>query len=422
MHVRLLRMNAEAVDLSAHRAAMNLRDSLAKGEKGDIHPTVSNIIAILRHDTALRGILTFNEFTYEQLVTRAPPVPDEDAAPLPGPYPRLWEPADVSLIHAYIQRNYIARATAQAVDSAMTAVVRMQSYHPVRDWLSTLQWDGIPRLDKWLSKTFGAAPSPYTSAVGTKTLVAAVRRVKQPGCKFDYMPVFEGLQGIGKSKAMQALFGSDWFSDSIHHDLGHKDAALSLIGHWCVEMAEIDQLIRNEVETIKGFLSRSVDRYRPPFGRSVVARPRQGIMVGTTNQDDYLRDSTGNRRFWPVQCAFVDIDWLTMSRDQLWAEAVVYEAGDINLWLDEDEVQIEATELQSLRLMEDVWEEKIADGLLGRSTVSIPEILENILSIPTKDHDKRGQMRVASILRRQGWLRQLRWGEGKPGRVWTKGG
>ena len=134
MHVRLLRMNAEAVDLSAHRAAMNLRDSLAKGEKGDIHPTVSNIIAILRHDTALRGILTFNEFTYEQLVTRAPPVPDEDAAPLPGPYPRLWEPADVSLIHAYIQRNYIARATAQAVDSAMTAVVRMQSYHPRAAW------------------------------------------------------------------------------------------------------------------------------------------------------------------------------------------------------------------------------------------------------------------------------------------------
>lgn len=414
------------VDLATVRAMKVLRDNLAKSDKGKILPTVANLIAILRHDPSLENMLLYNDFSFDLLIGHPPPLPDDQAPSLPGPYPRNWTSADTSLIHAYVQRVWTPAAKQDGIKSAMGAVAMMRSIHPVREWLDTLRWDGKPRLDTWLVSAFGAADTPYHAEVGAKFLIAAVRRVRHPGCKFDFMPVFEGAQGIGKSTALAALFGEQWFSDSIPHDLNNKDAPMALLGVWCLEMAEIEQLIRGEIETIKAFLSRQTDKYRPPYGAGVVSRPRHGVLAGTTNATEYLRDSTGNRRFWPIPCEFADPEWLRSNRAQIWAEAAAREASNEVIWLANDETQADAREHQSRRMLEDVWQVRIEEYIASRppslpnlpTSITVPDILSGPLQIPTKDQDKRSQMRVASILRQLRWERRLQRDGDTVGRKW----
>ena len=197
-----------------------------------------------------------------------------------------------------------------------------------------LQWDGKPRIDHWLVNTFDCDNTDYHRAVSAKFLIASVRRVMHPGCKFDHMMILEGFQGLGKSTVLRKLFGDDNFTDQIPDDLKSKDASMSLMGVWCLEFSEIDHLIRSEVEVIKAFLSRQIERFRPPYGRGFIDRPRQIVMVGTTNLDDYLKDSTGNRRFWPVSCKTASVEFIEANRDQLWAEAVYREKIKETIWLE----------------------------------------------------------------------------------------
>ena len=376
---------------------------LAKTDKGAPLPTLSNVLIILRHDPVLAGIVTLNEFAYETAITRAPPAPDTDAPLLPGPYPRPWTEADEALILAYIQRRWMAKASDKALSAAMNAEAAMRGFHPVREWLDSLEWDGHKRLDTWLIRAFGCTDDNYHRDVAAKFLIAAVRRIRQPGCKFDFMPVFEGDQGIGKSTVIKTLFSPEWFSDSMPRDLGHKDAAIGLLGIWCVEMAEIDTLIRSEVETIKAFLSRGTDKYRPPYGKRDVIRDRQGVICGTTNAKDYLRDTTGNRRFWPIPCSFANVEWIADNREQLWAEAVIAEKTGEPIWLEDAEVQTVAQSAQEDRIAEDTWHEKIAVYILGRTQISTSELLVYCLDIPVKDHERRLLLRVAAILRQLDW-------------------
>ena len=200
-------------------------------------------------------------------------------------------------------------------------------------------------------------------------LIAAVRRVWQPGCKYDELVVLEGDQGIGKSPAIKILFGADWFTDQISH-LSSKDAAIDLRGKWCVELAEIEHIIRAEVETVKAFLSRAIDHYRPPYGRAAIDVPRQSVLIGTTNATEYLRDATGNRRVWPVKClsavgSGADLDWLRANRDQLWAEATQREANAETIWLDDVATNTVAIQAQAARLAEDPWQDKVRDYIQG---------------------------------------------------------
>ena len=412
-------MTEPVVNLADIRAAQSLDAMLAKNDKGAPLNTVGNIIAVLRHDPALAGLMSYNEFTYESAILRAPPVPDDDAAPLDGPYPRQWTDADVALLFAYVQRRWISRATEGALRSAMAAEGAMRGFHPVREWLATLIWDGIGRLDSWLTAAFGVEKSDYHTDVGAKTLIAAVRRVRQPGCKFDFMVILEGGQGIGKSTALVILFTDKWFSDSLIHDLSNKDAAIGLCGVWCVEMSEIGQMARSADEAIKAFVARRVDKYRPPFGRSDVTRPRQCVLIGTTNRTDYLRDDSGNRRYWPVACLSVDLVWLAANREQLWAEAATREAAGESIWLDDGETQQAAESEQDGRLEPDSWEDVIVPKLEYRTTILMSEILTDILKIPVAQQDRRQELRVGRILRKQKWERSVMKKDGKPMRAWT---
>lgn len=410
---------AKVIDMSAARSERSLswQGRLGKNTDGAPLPTIANAMILFANDPALVGLLAYDAFRSEHLITRPAPAIEDGASALPGPYPRSWGAEDVAIVQSYFQRLWSPKFARATVEDAMLASAALARFHPVVDWLDGLVWDGTPRVDTWLVQAFGARDTPYHRAVGAKFMIAAVRRLREPGCKFDHMPVLEGNQGIGKSRTIKALFGASYFSDAIPSDLTSKDAAMALLGVWCLEFAEIEHLIRAEVETIKAFLSRSVDRYRPPYGRSYVERPRQGVLIGTTNSDDYLRDATGNRRIWPVRCKTADDAWVERNREQLWAEAAIREATDEPIWLDDGAVQEAANTAQSYRMTEDVWSDAIASWLTGRPEVKVADILTDCLYVPRERQGKAHEMRVGSILKQMGWRRVVVW-RGSAIRIW----
>lgn len=387
-------------------AQLNWVGRLIKNSEGGVLPTISNALVLMANDPALIGLLSFNAFTSQPLITRAPPIPEDGAPQLPGPYPRSWGPEDVIFIQGYMQRIWSQKFTRMTIEDAMVAESSIRRFHPICDWLEGLVWDGNPRIDDWLTSAFEAPKTAMNRAVGAKFLIASVRRIKNPGTKFDHMMVLEGKQGIGKSTAIKELFTAPWFSDSIPPDLNSKDAAMALLGVWCLEFAEIEQLIKADVETIKAFLSRSVDRYRPPYGKVYIDRPRQGVLIGTTNSDDYLRDTSGNRRIWPVKCFAANSAWVTENREQLWAEAAAREATGETIWLDDEEVMAEAVDLQSDRMIQDVWHLKISEWLGSRIETTVSDVLENALNVPPERMNKSAEMRVGSVLRALGWSKK----------------
>jgi predicted P-loop ATPase len=219
-------------------------------------------------------------------------------------------------------------AAKAVVGKAIQTVARDRPFHPIREYFERLKWDGRPRIDTWLPTYLGAAISDYHHAVGAKFLIGAVARVFQPGCKNDCCLVLEGPQGIMKSTALKVL-ADPWFTDEIA-DLGSKDSSMQVHGVLLVEIAELDAMQKSEVSRIKAFMSRPVDRYRPPYAKYLVEAPRESVFAGSVNPGvKYLKDETGARRFWPVQCGLVDIQKLGRDKDLLWAEAVVrLKAGD----------------------------------------------------------------------------------------------
>lgn len=391
-------------------------EGLQRDYNGNILATMANALVILAEDVRLSNLLAYDEFAERYLLLRAPPVAFEGHASAAGPYPRAWRPEDVSLLLAYMQRIWSHKFSMPTIEAAMPVEATRNRYHPVRDWLASLRWDGKPRIDAWLKRAFGCPDDLYHQMAGAKMLIASVARIRRPGCKFDHTPVFEGLQGIGKSSALRELYGEDWFSDAMPDDLAGKDAAMALHGVWCLEMAELQQIIRSEPAAVKAFLTRQVDRFRPPYGKTYIDRPRQTILVGTTNDDEWLTDSTGNRRFWPLACQWVELAWIKENRTQLWAEAARREGEGESRWLDLDEARSQAVEVQSSRMIGDAWEEKIEEiiGFKGRITVS--EVLDR-LNIPNAQQSKPFQMRVAGILRRMGWRKD----RSNASRFWIRG-
>lgn len=396
------------IDMASAKALPQLTwaSRMARSSEGAVLPTLANCLTLLANDPALAGLLSFNAFTSQHLITRAPPIPEDGAPQLPGPYPRTWGPEDVVFIQGYMQRVWCPRFVKTTVEDAMVGEASIRRFHPICDWLDSLKWDGVPRIDKWLTSAFQADKTDLNRAIGSKFLIAAVRRIRKPGTKFDHMPVLEGPQGIGKSTAIKALFSAPWFSDSIPPDLNNKDAAMALLGVWCLEFSEIEQLIKADIETIKAFLSRAVDRYRPPYGKTFVDRPRQGVLIGTTNSDDYLRDTSGNRRIWPIKCVVANTEWIEENRDQLWAEAVAREAEGEAIWLDDEEIRAEAVEVQADRMIQDVWQLIISQWLGSRDEVTVADVLNFALDVPKERMNKSVEMRVASVLKTLGWVKK----------------
>ena len=252
-----------------------------------------------------------------------------------------------------------------------------------------------------------AAPSsPTTNARNVDALIdgrTAVARIYQPGVKVDCCLILEGPQGSRKSTALRTLAG-EFFTDELA-DLGSKDAALQICGDLIVEISELDSLARSEIASIKAFMSRSADRFRPPFGKRVVECPRQCVFAGTVNHTEYLRDETGARRFWPVRCGFVDVERLAGDRDQLWAEAKARFSSGEKWWLDTSELIEITRQEQATRYQSDPWEEVIAPWLEGRVSASISELLDKCLNKPQAQWTQADKNRVGRCLRTLDWER-----------------
>jgi predicted P-loop ATPase len=265
-------------------------------------------------------------------------------------------------------------------------------------------WKGDKLLDTWAIDYLGAEDTPFVRAVSRRWMISAVARVMEPGCKADAMLVLEGAQGIGKSSVLAAL-GGEWFSDQLGGEIGSRDAKAGLVGKWIIEHSELAHLNRSAVERMKAFFTEQVDQYRPAYGRNEVEVPRQCVFAGTTNTSDYLRDETGNRRFWPVACKGPCLpDKVKEVRDQLWAEAVqAYRNGEV-WWLQGDEIISKAKEEQAARVQDDAWDEAIINWAdTARDPFTVQEIITDALKKAVGDITRADEMRVSSILRRYGY-------------------
>jgi predicted P-loop ATPase len=371
------------------------RDTLLLTEKLSPRALLANAIIAFRDAPEWSGLLSFDSFHQRSTIRGKLPWLESEIE-------RAWTPADDIAAADWLHHQRIA-VSVDTTTQAIEHVARLQLYHPVIAYLDRCRWDGEPRLDLWAVTYLGAEDSPYTRAVASRWMIAAVARVMQPGCKADCALILEGKQGSLKSTALRTL-AAPWFTDEIA-ELGSKDAAIQLAGAWVVEMAELDAMKRSDVARIKSFLSRSIDRFRPPYGRRTVEQPRQCVFAGTVNDNEYLRDETGGRRFWPLRCNAVDIVALAASRDQLWAEARDRYLADESWWLDSAELTTSAAEEQETRRHRDPWESLILDYLLGKSSTSVNEILDEKLNIAAGDRTQLHANRVASSLKAAGWVR-----------------
>lgn len=316
---------------------------------------VWNEMLILNHDP------DFQNFAFNEMANRI-----QVTGPLPWDRPsdnKFWRDADTAQLKALIDIRYVPFSSRNH-DVSFTKVADDRRFHPVRDYLDTLpKWDNTPRLDTLFIRYLQADDTDYVRAVTRKTLAAAVARIYHPGTKFDTVLVLDGIQGIGKSTMWKSLAGDDYFSDALSlTDMDDKSGAEKLQGFWIIEIGELAGMKKADIEKVKSFLSTSDDKYRPSYGKVVESHPRQCIVVATVNgEQGYLRDITGNRRFWIVKCRKTcsQVNWKITSeeRDQIWAEAKHYYESGEKLYLegsllsDAEEAQrsaMEADERQGL--------------------------------------------------------------------------
>ena len=326
--------------------------------------------------------------------------------------PRPITDVDVSALQVFLQRHELPNLSAETTQQAVQLLARHHAFHPVRQYLQDLEWDGTERLGRWLTYHLGAEDTPYTRGIGRMFLIAMVARVFQPGCKADYMMVLEGSQGLGKSTAC-AILGGDWFTDSLPDLQTGKEVSQHLRGRWLVEVPEMHALSGAENSALKSFLTRQTERYRPPFGRREVTEPRQCVFVGTHNQSTYLHDETGARRYWPVRVTSIDIDGLRRERDQLFAEAVNAYLEDEQWWPDGDFEVKHIKPQQAERYEGDAWEDAIRPYLRTMSDsqdprTTINEVASAALDLPVGKIGTRDQRRIAACLTQCGWVKGKR--------------
>jgi putative DNA primase/helicase len=391
---------------------------LTTTKHGNPHPHVANIGIELQYDPAWQGRFYYDELQGQLMLEK--PVPGGSGVSRWDGLPRPWQDTDTIAAVGYFNLGDYPTIGFDRVDMAIREFAwRECPVHPIRNYLNALKWDGQQRIGNWLELYCQAEPTSeahqaYIRAVGLKWLVSAVARIYEPGCQADHALVLEGPQGIGKTSVFRIL-GDKWFSENLPGDLHSKDAANHVRGRWIVELSELSALSRSETETVKNYLSRTQERFRPAYGKHEVVYPRQCVFAGTTNQQVYLKDETGGRRFWPIKVNSIDLGALKGDRDQLWAEAVhFYRAGE-RWWLQHPGLITTATAEQAARRKEDPWQEKVTRYLDGKTIVkSVGEVLSNAIEMDTKMQRTSEQQRVTRIMTDLGWHRGTRQGSSRP--------
>lgn len=395
-------------------AHLKYEDRLTRKSNGEPEACLHNVYICLVHDKGWKGVFGFDEFSQRTIKLSEPPYA--------GGCLGEWTDDDDSRTSVWLTSNNNLKVATLICSEAVQMVAKDNPFHPVRDYLESLKWDKYPRLGVWLSAFLGAGKwakqnnEKYLERIGTMWMISAVARIYQPGCKADHVLIMEGQQGLGKSSALGILAG-EWFSDT-PFILGDKDSYQMLRGKWIIEMTELDAFNKADASKAKAFFSSSCDNYRESFGRRNKDFPRQCVFAGSTNMSEYFKDSTGNRRFWPVMCSRLDMDELIAERDQLWAEAVhLYKHGE-QWWPKADDHSLLISE-QSFRDIIDVWMPIIGAWLGSDCTefdrtgspegerITMPRILKDALKIDTGRMDERAMVsRVGRIMRQLGYIKR----------------
>lgn len=403
-----------------HRESPGWMMHLQRTEKGAIKPTLRNAYLFFTHDEHWEGVIGWDLFA-ECVMKLKPP-------PFEGGCVGEWTELDDHRALLWLSSR-MGEPGGDAVVKAVLLAAHRCEFNKLKDHLEATTWDGERRVKMWLinwchaakSRKFLAMPQverdrllAYLELVGTKWLVAAIARVYEPGCRVDNMLILESEGGYLKSTLFRIL-GGEWFTDA-RLNFQDKDSLLILQGRWIIELPELEGMNKNDASETKRFMTQHVDLFRPPYGRRLVKAPRRCILGGSVNHDTYLKDDSGNRRFWPVEVGgVIDIEGFAKIVPQLWAEALQMYRDGVKWWAEPHEKYL-FEEQQEERYQQDAWESTIMDflegvgkfiGLCGKSNItSVAEIMEDCLKLDIARRDQMAQRRVGSILKRLGWLRK----------------
>jgi predicted P-loop ATPase len=367
-------------------AAVYLKCGIECNRQGIPHCNADSILKLLHGIPEFKDVAWYDDFHKKIFTNREGKI-------------REWADVDTTNLMILCQGNYgFHRLTSKTAHEAITSYAYQNVHNEALEWFRTLKWDGTPRVDRLFSDHFGAEDNEYTHAACRNMWLSIAARVLYPGCKADAMVILEGPQGAYKSTAVAAIGGK--FYGKAFGQAGSKDFYMSLQSKMLVEIAELDSFTKADVTKIKDVLSSPIDEFRPPYGRAQELYPRQCIFVGTTNDAEYLSDSTGARRFWPIKIGKCDIKYIKENRDQLFAEAVERVTKGETWW-----VMPESTEQhQEVRRLADPWESLVSNWLHGRDGLFFThEIAVGALNMDASKLDHRAARRIGKIMRMCGW-------------------
>lgn len=362
-----------------------------------------NVIYILNGHPAWKGSLAADVFARRIVAVKETPLGHK-----PGDE---WGPDDLSRMGVWLWEN--EQLNVRKLDTMAEGVghvAKEHRIHPLQDFLNALAWDGVPRIDSWLATYTGASGGEYATKVGRYFLLNLIRRAFEPGCVMRSVLVLEGAQNIGKSTIARML-AAPWFSDTPFR-VGDKDAYQVLQGNWVYEISELDSFSRAEASAVKAFISSTKDRFRAPYERSVADHLRQVCFIATTNAVEYLKDWTGNTRFWPLRCTKIDLDGFAKVRDQLLAESVaIYRAGGAITHPDADEDARLFDPERSIRMSVHPWFDITAKYLRDNQdirSVTVNEMLDKCFSMSAAEmgRDAQAEQRVGRALQKLGWTKK----------------
>lgn len=371
------------------RGQFRAEDILDYDPNGNVIKSTKNALTILLYDGRF-GDIQFDEMKFNELLD-------------------CQQITDYTIlkISVRIDSFYKIQFSKNILMDAIKLAGQLDRINPVQDYLYSISWDGVSRLDEFLINHAESNDTEYARIVSSKTLIAAVARVFEPGCKVDTTLVLEGAQGCGKSTLIRSLSpDSNWFSDT-ELPIGNKDAYQQLQGVWLYEIGEMSSVANAKKNTLKGFLSSSTDKFRLPYGAKVIDSSRRNIFIGTTNDDQYLNDDSGGRRFWPLKVGNIDTQEIINIRDQLWAEATYRYFHEEPWHLSKEQEKLAIAE-QSRRYQHDEWEDEIRLWLEQKEFCEVTGkyIFQNVFNLKMSMFDRLTQRRISSIMKRLGWERK----------------
>jgi putative DNA primase/helicase len=409
------------------RSQLNDRQ-ITTGKDGNLKACFSNVLDFLRFHDEWFKVLAFNEFT-QKIVTKR-------ETPFGKPAGEIWTDVDTTRTVEWLERkNCFVNSSVKTLE-AVICVAHEYSFHPIRDYLASLIWDKVPRVNAFFSGYLGAANTRLNAAASSSFFIGAIARITKPGIKNDIVPVLSGEQGRRKSMSIQALCPDpEYFTDHISA-LGSKDSRAELAGRWLIELGEMARVKGHDLEVVKNFISCQVDHYRPSYGRMVADYPRQCVFIGTTNDRVSLNDETGARRFIPVEVTDCNVEAITRDRDQLWAEARERFHGGEKWWIEDRDILKDAKEQQDGCYLGGPWDciieawienpQPMADA--DRAILSVPgavlveEILKECIGKTADKWTQADANAVTRCLTHLGYKRTQRRLSGRRPKVWVKDG